>query len=209
MYYETKSKEYHSVLANLRSLIPDHPVTLQRARRVAERQAVRLLRLTGHTKAPVPMRVITERRRIVVRTEYRLPVRSTRHWDILTRQWIITLCADDTTEEQRFSLVHEYARIVHYGHERVLFGGDARHTPQQQAEQIADHVARCVLMPARLVRQAVRRGLIDHVQLAAHFEVSPHEALRRLTQLGVAAGYDAVRSASPPRRRDGAERSAA
>lgn len=180
--YHINNHETRSVLASLRSLVPTRPVEFEEAKRIAELQANRFLALFDVTHGAVPSEIVSELPRVrVVRDD--LPVSGTSHWN--GTHWIITLNQRDDWRRQRFTLMHEFKHIIDHGRAHLLYTGDNRHTPAEQAELIADYFAGCVLMPKRLLKAAWGNGIQRSVQLGRQFKVSARAAEVRLSQTGL------------------------
>jgi Zn-dependent peptidase ImmA (M78 family) len=171
-----------SVLSSLRALIPPRRCQFHEALRIAELQATRLLELTRVEAAPIPNEIVSELPRIEVR--YRdLPTSGLSYWN--GQNWVIALNRSEPWTRQRFTLLHEYKHIVDHGSVRSLYLGGGGRTPEQQAEQVADYFAGCVLMPRRLLKRAWGSGLQTPGRLARHFETSERAVGVRLAQVGL------------------------
>ena len=174
-----------SVLATLRRLTPNRHLQFSEALRIAELQANRLLELRSITEPAVASEVVTALPRIVVEYALDMPVSGASCWDTNRRAWIITLNALEPDTRHRFSLLHEYKHIVDHGRSDLIYTGSVRQTPEEQAEQVADYFAGCVLMPKRLVKRAWGNGVQRPRELAERFDVSPRAMQVRLSQLGL------------------------
>ena len=180
--------EGRSILASLRSLVPARRVRFSEALRIAELQASRLLQLTIVEDGPVPSEVITELPRICV--EYRdIPTSGLSYWD--GQAWIICLNRTEPRTRQRFTLFHEYKHIMDHGRAGQLYAND------EQAEQVADYFAGCVLMPRNFLKRAWGELIQRPALLARRFDVSPRAISVRLAQIGLAEPVD--RCARPSR----------
>jgi Zn-dependent peptidase ImmA (M78 family) len=164
-----------SVLATLRHLIPDRPLQLHEALRIAELQANRLLELSDNPDQPAGAELVTGLPRI--RVEYRrLPTSGLSYWN--GREWIIGINHDEPETRQRFTLLHEFKHIIDHGHTHQLYGNNPR-----RAEQAADYFAGCTLMPKRLIKRAWGNGIQRPEDLAQTFDVSEPAIRIRLAQL--------------------------
>lgn len=171
-----------SVLASLRSMFPERGLRFSEALRVAELQAIRLLELLGVEDAAVPSEVVSELPRI--RVEWRdLPTSGVSFWD--GQEWVIGLNRREPVTRQRFTIFHEYKHIVDHGRTERLYRDTKSRTAAQQAEQVADYFAGCVLMSRMQLKRAWARGLQTPVELARHFDVSPRAVEVRLAQVGL------------------------
>ena len=94
------------VVASLRDLMPNRPLTRVEALSIAERQALRFLELSGVTDGPVDDRLISELPRIEVRRTSPWPSSGATQW--IRGRWVIVLNASEPFVRQRFSLAHEW-----------------------------------------------------------------------------------------------------
>ena len=182
-----------SVLATLRSLSPTRDdISFSDALRVAELQANTLLRLHGVTTWPVPREVISELPKIRI-----LPSSNAadgaNFWDWRSKQWIILLNRADSWRRQRFTLAHEYKHIVDHPNRRRLYHGPRA---DQQAEQVADYFAGCLLVPRLLLKRAWGNGIQRQDELARAFNVSEQAIRVRLRQTGLVMPTDRLASRS-------------
>ena len=172
-----------SVLASLRALVPQRPLTPSESLRIAELQANRLLQHFQIETVAVPEEIISELPRIRVEYESQLPISGSAHWN--GRHWIITLSADEPCVRQRFSLAHEFKHILDHTTRQWLYRNGPLETAEQQAERVADYFAACLLMPKRVVKRLWYRGHQNIVELAERLRVSTAAARYRLDQLGI------------------------
>jgi len=110
-----------SVLASLRALVPNYPITLDEALRLAERQATRLLELCGGATVPVSTRIVSNQPRITVEPDPELPAHAASgcsDWDSHRRTWIISLNPTESRRRQRFTVLHEYKHILDHPRSR-------------------------------------------------------------------------------------------
>lgn len=174
--------EGRSVLASLRAVVPNRPLSFTESLRVAELQANRLLELFGVREAPIPSDIVSELPRI--RIEFRdLPSSGLSFWD--GQNWIICLSRSEPRTRQRFTLLHEYKHIIDYRRVDTTGEGVRDRQADEQAEHVADYFAGCALMPKRLLKRAWGEGLQRPTVLAALFDVSPQAIAVRLAQLGL------------------------
>ncbi len=178
----TGSDNETSLLASLRSLIPNRKLQFSEALRIAELQANRLLELSDITDWPTPSEIVAELPRIEV--EYGdLPTSGLSFWN--GHAWVICLNHGEPTTRQRFTLLHEFKHVIDHDRTHRLYIGNHRHNADEQAEHAADYFAGCALMPKRLMKRAWGDGLQRPAVLAATFDVSPAAAEVRLAQLGL------------------------
>jgi Zn-dependent peptidase ImmA (M78 family) len=171
------------VLAMLRALVPQRPLTPSETLRVAELQANRLLEHFEIETAVVPEEIVSELPRIRVVRELGLPMSGSAHWD--GRFWLIALNADEPPSRQRFSLVHEFKHVLDHTTKQWLYRDRPFQTTREQAERVADYFAACLLMPKRVVKRLWYEGPQDIERLAEKLQVSPAAARYRLDQLGL------------------------
>jgi predicted DNA-binding transcriptional regulator AlpA len=98
------------VISTLRNIVPLRPLTREEALRIAERQALMLLRIAGITQPDVPEVVISELPRLRVARLSPLPISGAAHW--AQGQWLIVLNASEPAVRQRFSLAHEFKHVA-------------------------------------------------------------------------------------------------
>jgi Zn-dependent peptidase ImmA (M78 family) len=178
-----------SVLAMLRALVPNRPLSPGEALPIAELQANHLLRHFRIETSSVPEEIVSELPRIRVIREYGLPVSGAAHWN--GRYWVITVNADEPFARQRFSVMHEFKHVLDHTTKHLLYADRPFQTAADQSERVADYFAACVLMPKRVVKRLWCQGNQNIVRLAEMLSVSPRAVRFRLDQLGLT---------EPPRR---------
>ena len=172
------------VIRRLRRRIPHHdePMNWLEAERIAGIQGAQLARFAHEADMDIVDFIATLP---VVRVERdkTLPDLRTSYWDEHTQKWVIVVRATDPLPTRRFSIMHEFKRILDRGHEAHLY--DARYLQGYvQAEMAADHFASCALLPAKQVRAALRDGA-NPQELAHTFTVTPLRATKRLSDLNL------------------------
>lgn len=181
----TSNKSYApSMVSTLRALMPKRPLSFGEAKRIADLQAARLLRMTESTSAPVSEAVITELPRVAVERVGNLIGSGMSAWS--RGSWQIRLNAGEPLTRQRFTLAHELKHILDAACEDVIY----RHLPdgparQRHIEAVCDHFAACLLMPTPWVKKLWGEGIQDLGGLAWRFEVSQQAMLIRLQYLGL------------------------
>src|SRR5207302_7587391 len=130
------------VLAMLRALVPQRPLSPWETLRIAELQANRLLKHLEIDDVPVPEEVISELPRIRVVREPGLPMSGCAHWD--GRFWVITVDADEHPLRQRFSLMHEFKHVLDHTTKQFLYYDRSFQKAGEQAERVADYFAACL-----------------------------------------------------------------
>lgn len=172
-----------SIVAQLRALMPERPLTRLEAMQIAERQATLLLDLADVTAPPVPEGVITELPRLLVERQSPLPVSGYTGW---TRgRWQIVLNGSEPIVRQRFSLFHETKHMIDHP---FISEAYARVDEEQAAwaERLCDYFAACALMPRAWVKSLYcNHGVQDLRTLARRFGVSQAAMRVRLLQLGL------------------------
>jgi hypothetical protein len=171
------------VIASLRRLLPGRALTWAEAHSVAERQAVRLLKLLSITEPPVPQFVISSLPGIVVEWREDWPtsgmaVRCRTHWRIVLK-------ANEPRQRQRFSLAHEFKHVLD---DPVIERTHAHlkpHRRAERAERLCNYFAACVLMPRSWIKRDWYDGLRDIADLARRYYVSEEAMTTRLSELGL------------------------
>ena len=172
------------VVASLRALVPNRPLSFAEACRVAELQANTLLALTQSKSAPVTEATITELPRLEVMRAANLIGSGMTSWS--RGMWRVLINGAEPESRQRFTLAHEFKHILDAACEDVVY----RHLPEGPArerhiEAVCDHFAACLLMPKAWVKKAWGQGFQDLGELAWRFEVSQQAMLIRLQNLGL------------------------
>ena len=176
------------MLASLRALIPNRPLLLGEALKLAELQANRLLELRGALDVPVPTTVITGLPRITAEHDADLPADAasgSSDWDWRRRSWVISLNPTEPRTRKRFTLFHEYKHILDHGSPGLASMPALRLGQKPATEVVADYFAGCVLMPKRLVKAAYCDGIQRPADLAQLFDVSEPAVRVRLSQIGL------------------------
>ena len=127
------------VLAQLRDVVPLRALTRQEALSVAERQALKLLELTGTIGGPVHERIIAELPRIHVERMSPWPVSGATHW--VNGRWIIVLNGAEPVVRQRFSLAHELKHIIDHPFVDTLYRGIPEADRHDFIERTCDYFA--------------------------------------------------------------------
>jgi len=177
-----------SPLRSLRSLIPTRRLAFEEALRIAELQAAKLVELINDERGILALHLADMPRLRVVYE--RLPVSGMSYWN--GSDWIIAICASDSAERQRFTLLHEFKHIVDHGSTKLLYRGDRNRSAEQQAEAAADYFAGCALVGKRPLKAAWGRGIQRVADLASYFDVSQHAIRVRLAQTGLDVVTDRI-----------------
>ena len=170
------------VVAQLRDLMPDRPLTRIEALSIAERQAQRFLELTGIADGPVDDSLICDLPRIEVRRTSPWPSSGATQW--IRGRWVIMLNASEPFVRQRFSLAHEFKHIIDHQHIALIYRDLPAHQRHDFAEAVCNYFAGCLLMPRPWVKRAyAKTQRLD--RLARHFHVSQAAMATRLSQIGL------------------------
>ena len=172
-----------NVIRQLRQLNPKRPVTTDEARSIAERQATRLLRLSGVREPDVPVEVIASLPRVRVELRERIPVSGSTHW--ADGSWLILVNADDAYVRRRFTLAHEIKHVIDHPIVDIAYPKEGDVTSEERQELICDYFAACLLMPRVWVKQHWINGLQNTTELAQIFGVSRAAMAYRLRDLGL------------------------
>lgn len=187
------SESPRDILERLRRIMPvrtlvimKRPLHWREAKVVAERQAAMLLKLLGVTKPSVEIELVLEHAPIEVISEPSLDVSASSDW--AGDHWQITMNASESLWRARASLAHEVKHILDDPYREVLYPNWDRFDPSTRpddAEQICDYFAGCVLVPAKWLRRAWSSGLRDIADLSSLFDVSEALMKVRLRQVGL------------------------
>jgi hypothetical protein len=161
------------VLSQLRKLRPARRLSRIEARKVAEQQAARLLRLRGGLDLPVAEEVITHLPRLSVDRQDLGSLSGLSHWD--GGYWRIAVNGRHAMTRQRFTIAHEFAHILDAPFQRYV--------RPEHAEEVADCFAAALLMPKPLVKRTWAQGVQRAPALARRFDVSPAAMRWRLDEL--------------------------
>ena len=173
--------QHESVLAYLRSLMPERRLTYAESLRIAELQANRLVELFDIEGPHVPSELVSEFPRVEVRYVYDVPVGGASYWE--NGRWVIELRSWEPRTRQRFSLMHEFKHILdHSCAERAYQGMD-----HDTIERIADYFAACALMPKRWLKSQWIASGQNIVRLAPRLGVSAQALNNRLWHLGLSS----------------------
>jgi hypothetical protein len=170
-----------SVLYQLRSLMPQRPLTQFEAYRIAELQANHLLRAAGVDEPGTPDELITGLPFLQIRLRGDLPISGLTNW--YKPRWLIVLNSTEPAVRRRFSLMHEFKHILDHGIAERAYASTTWLSSDDRVERAADYFAASLLMPRRLVKRRFYQGLSDPSELAAEFGVSPQAMRYRLEQL--------------------------
>jgi len=173
------------VIQLTRDLVPVRGLTLVERYSVAERQALRLLTLSGITAPPVPETIITGLPKIQVERIMLLDSATAGVTEWAHGRWLIMINGGGVKGRQRFSLAHEFKHVLDHPFLAVIYPPTATSTSKQQAEPICDYFASCLLMPRVWIKRRFGHGVQDPRRLAAEFDVSLQAMQVRLLQIGL------------------------
>ncbi|MEM9520403.1 MAG: ImmA/IrrE family metallo-endopeptidase [Actinomycetota bacterium] len=176
-----------SVLTQLRQLTPKKRVlTLAEARSIAERQANRLRALTGHDTEPMlPTEAITNLPRLRIFLATTMSHSGMSGWDDDSKVWQIVINGQDAPTRQRFTLAHEYKHVIDATSHETTYRDIGGYSAHEQAEDVCDYFAGCLLVPKTLLKNLWADGTQDTTTLARIFGVSPAAMRVRLRQTGL------------------------
>ncbi|MCU1479809.1 MAG: ImmA/IrrE family metallo-endopeptidase [Subtercola sp.] len=180
--YTFSTTDTRSVLATLRSLIPNRHISFGETLQIIERQATKFLEIHDFIDAPIPIEIIGDLPRIRIVSESDMPISGSSAWD--GQSWLISLNATESWARRRFTLAHEYLHIVHHGFAERLYSSNPA-VAAVQAEQAADYFAGCLLVPKRLLKSIWCNNTQDVRQLSQVFDVSAAAIRVRLNQTGL------------------------
>lgn len=170
-------------LAELRRLAPKRALSTLEAMWVAERQASRLLKLSGITAPPVPETIAANLQR--VRLSRFEGERVSGFNEAIGGAWVIAVNAKDAAVRMRYTTLHETKHVIDARAEGRLYPPAFGLTTQQRSERMANHFAACVLMPKLWLKRDWASGLQDVEFLSDRYAVSQAAMTRRLEQLGL------------------------
>ena len=172
-----------TILAELRAIIPQRPLSKEEAYQVAEQQALRLLRYYEIDEGPVPESVITSLPRLRVERISGMPVSGASKW--ASGSWMILLNRDEPLVRQRFSLAHEMLHVINHPVTDLIYPFSTQGDQYYATELIADHFAACLLMPKMWIKRSWYGGNQDVRAMAMEFGVSTAAIRYRLSNLGM------------------------
>lgn len=163
------------------------PLNEADARKVAERQAMKLLELLDITEPSVEVELIAELPNIEVEVLPNLSQSGFAGW--VHDHWHILINADDSLWRCRATLAHEYKHILDDPFQELLYPdwdrSDPEAAPPEMAERICDYFAGCLLVPKQWLYEAWDDGRQDVAKLATHFDVSESLVEVRMDQTRV------------------------
>ena len=173
-----------STVGHLRGLLPQRPLRLFEALRVAEVQAARLRILLGDNSPNLDTDQLADLPRIDVQHDAHLQASGSTRWE--NGAWRIQLNSTEPLVRQRFTLAHEFKHVLDAPALQTSYRSiNERFDGEQQIEAICDYFAACLLMPKRWVKRVWGEGTRDLASLADVFDVSQIAMRRRLESIGL------------------------
>jgi predicted transcriptional regulator len=191
----TEETTTRSVLAQVRDLVPPRPLTLSESRQLLDRQATRLLKLTGFAGPPVPIeQVIGDLPRLEIKRFADLPTSGRTQW--AGNRWVILVAEDEAKVRQRYSMAHELAHVLYHPLAVPSLPATTNLTAEERLEAACEYFAACLLMPRLWMKRAYfDEGIQDVPSLARLFGVSWLAMRVRLEQLGFVTALEPRRAA--------------
>ena len=181
MNYTTKPRS-GSVLATLRALVPNRPLSFSQALRITELQASRLRELLGITSPELPEETIPALPRVKVIEVVDLPSSGASQWS--DGSWVIAVNGLEPWQRQRFSIGHELWHVINHQTAEWLCRPDRFNSAQAISERLADYFSGCLHMPKAHLKRLIGTGL-DAEDLADTFGVSVPAVKVRTNQIGM------------------------
>lgn len=161
------------------------------------RQAERLLQSAGVSREPVSLRDVVSALNLEVVQTSREPFSCEAALEPVGDGHRIVLRGAGPELRRRFAIAHEIGHFVlHPRRVAPERGGDPGNIAWQQQEREADQFAAELLMPERLVREAVLLHGAEAARLADHFQVSRAAMQARLRWLGL-SGHGSAAGEQP------------
>ena len=173
-----------SIIKQLRALMPGRPLNHTEARSVAEKQATKLLELSGITEPHVSASAIEDLPKIEI--EHRgegLPLSGHTVWK--GGRWMIGINPNDAAVRQRFTIGHEFKHVLDHPFITAAYPGTIGRSSHRRGEDICDYFSACLLMPRAWVKDAWVNLSQDVDYLALHFGVSRIAMRIRLIDIGL------------------------
>lgn len=171
------------VISSLRDLLPIRPLTRAEALAIAERQANRLIELSGISAPPVPETVVTQIGRLKVEYIRPFPASGATHYE--GGRWVVVINAAESKARQKMSLAHELKHAIDDRFAAQLYGAIDPGQRHAWAEQVCDYFAGCLYMPRTWLEKAWDKESQNPMTLAELFGVSRSAMEARLNQIGL------------------------
>lgn len=175
-----------SILKQLRQLAPQQrALTPSEAKSVAERQARRLRVLLGYDDEPkLENKAMLELPRLKVQLARNMRDAGMSTWNVDSRQYEVIINGTDRPARQRFTLAHELKHWIDYTSHTDNYQTFGSYSAYDQAEDVCDYFAGCLLIPRHLLKAAWTDGIQNTRDLAELFAVSKAAIRVRLRQTG-------------------------
>ena len=177
------------LIAELRKLAPNRPLSYGESIQVARLQAAKLRALLGIDTPEINLMWLIQQAVVPVRfvPSHELNEDSGLTTDLIDGQLQIFINEAEPAIRQRFSVLHELKHVLDFPHAKTLHGrlssGDAA-LKGNMIEWIANDFAAHVLMPTPLVKRVWHKTQ-DVTLSASFFNVSREAMTTRLTKLGL------------------------
>jgi hypothetical protein len=159
---------------------------LHRSTIAIRREAERLLKAAGATRAPISLRDVVSFLNLSLVERRREPFGSEAALVPLGDGHAIEVRGTSGERRLRFTIAHEIGHFLLHPGRAVTERGGATNRATARLEHEADQFAAELLMPEHLVRQAVLEDGADARRLADRFDVSAQAMSLRLRRLGLA-----------------------
>jgi len=159
---------------------------LHRSTIAIRREAERLLKAAGITRAPISLRDVVSFLNLSLVERRREPFGSEAALVALGDGHAIELHGAAGERRLRFTIAHEIGHFLLHSGRVVSERGGATNRATARLEHEADLFAAELLMPEHLMRQAVLEDGADARRLADRFDVSAQAMSLRLRRLGLA-----------------------
>lgn len=183
-----------NILAILRALVPNQPMSFSQARQIVELQAARLRELLAITTPELPEEAIASLPRIKVVEVLDLPASASSQWS--DGNWIIAVNGTEPWQRQRFSTGHELWHIINHQTAERLCRPDRFNSASAIAERLADYFSGCLHMPKSHLKRLIGEGL-NSEDLADTFGVSVPAVNVRINQIGLGRNAQRCQRGAP------------
>jgi hypothetical protein len=183
------SHDITTLIAELRAIAPNRPLSYGESLQVARLQASRLRRWANASSLDINLAWLLNQTTVPVNLvpSHKLNEESGMTTNAITGQLEMYLNRAEPTQRQRFSLLHEFKHVLDFeaaDRLHAYLGSGNVEAQANQIELIANEFAGQVLMPKRLVVSTWVKT--QNLALAANlFNVSAEAMKTRLTKLGL------------------------
>lgn len=178
-----------NLIAELRGIAPQRPLTYGESLQVARVQAARLRRWAGATDPDINLIWLVEQRAVPVHfvPSYKLQEESGLTTNGVAGTLQVFINRNEPEARQRFSLLHEWKHVLDFDQADTLhakLGSGNQHVKAQMIEWICNEFAGHVLMPTGLVKR-IWFNTQNLTLTATMFNVSVEAMAKRLERLGL------------------------